>query len=721
MTNSKYFNDAPISTPGDDRFGINKFAQTLARNIRDIKSPVGVTVALNGAWGSGKSSAVNLIKHHLENDVRAGKISIVDFKCWWFRGEEALILAFLQELDRALQDGLGKKAKKYIPRIGKSLLQGGAIVEPAINLLTAGVGGSLVKGSMDFAKRYFSEKQSIDDLFNQLSKALEKSKKRYLIIIDDIDRLDPSEAIMVFRLIKSVGRLPNVMYLLVYDRQLAEKAVSEKYPSEGPHFLEKIIQANFELPLPCRDDLNSATLSHIEAICGPIKDADKIRRFMNVYYDAIAPFINYPRDLTRLCNSIAIGWSAIAGEVDLADFVALEVMRLFEPRLYNEIRLNKDSVCGVRSSYGRQEDPEAQVQKILEKVNENDRNRARLMLLRLFPIFEKINYSSEFNAEWESQRLVCTKEHFDTYFRMSIGDETLPISEIDELIKQCDDKEYVKRTFYDALKTVRKNAKSKVPLLLDELNVHASRIENKCFGPLISTLFEIADDINRNEDKERGTLAIGDNNLRIHWLIRKLTLTRCSLDERDQIFTTAIMNAQLGWMVDFVSSAISNHFPRGSKNPEPLEKCLVKKESIDSLKAYTLESIRRAAKAGQLIEQSSLMYILFRWRDLAADGGKEVGQWINARLKEDKSVAILAKACTSETWSQSMGFFGLADRVAIRSPRAAIDGLKTLLDLHQFRERLKAVSKGETVTEKEKEDISIFLDAWTKQEKGLED
>src|SRR3989344_1821011 len=185
MAISKYFNDDPISIPDDDYFGIDCFAKTLAHNIRDIKSPIGVTVALNGAWGSGKSSAVNLIRHHLKKELKDKKIAIIDFKCWWFRGEEALTLAFLQELNKALQSNLGDKAKDLIPRIGKSLLQGGAVIGPVVNLATGGIFGSLASGSMDFAKRYFSEKQSVEDLFCQLSKELERQNKRYLIVIDD--------------------------------------------------------------------------------------------------------------------------------------------------------------------------------------------------------------------------------------------------------------------------------------------------------------------------------------------------------------------------------------------------------------------------------------------------------------------------------------------------------------------------------------------------------
>src|SRR5262249_2850255 len=91
-------NDKPISEPAEDRFGIDPFAQALAAAIRRIASPEGTVVALNGPWGSGKSSAVNLILHHLKDAIASDEIAVVNFACWWFRGEEALALAFFRDL-----------------------------------------------------------------------------------------------------------------------------------------------------------------------------------------------------------------------------------------------------------------------------------------------------------------------------------------------------------------------------------------------------------------------------------------------------------------------------------------------------------------------------------------------------------------------------------------------------------------------------------------------
>ncbi len=718
MTKTGYFNDAPILTPDDDRFGIDRFAQALAQSFKGIESPIGATIAINGPWGSGKSSAVNLIRHHLKKDVEDGKLELIDFRCWWFRGEEALTLAFLQELNASLRKNLGDKAKELIPRLGKTLLQAGPVVGSAMNLATGGIWGTLTSGSMDFTKRFFSETESIEKLFQRLSKALKEQGKRFLVLIDDIDRLTPNEALLIFRLVKSVGRLPNVMYLLVFDRELAEKAVKEKYPSEGPHFLEKIIQASFELPLPARDDLNTAALTLIEALCEPPIDREQLLRFMNIFYDAVSPYLNTPRDLTRLSNAMAVSWPAVAKEVDVGDYIALEIMRMFEPLLYNAIRTNKGRVCGVRSEYGHQEDPKQEIEGFLKLVPEKRRDHARVAIVRLFPRFENVGYSHSSLERWEAQRLVCTAKHFDTYFRMGVGDETLPVDEIDDFIEHAGDLEYVKDVFRKALGSIRKNGKSKVPLLFDEVNVHASKIDKTNFLPLISAIFEIADDIHRDEDRERGGFQIGDNHLRIHWLIRKLMFDRCGLDERSEIFLAACQNAQVGWLVDFTSSAISDYFPREGREPEPPEKCLVNKDRISELKLHTLRIIESAAAAKELISHAQLPYILYRWKEFAEDDGSAVRAWTNAQLDLDESVSMLAQAFTGESWSQGMGMVGLGDRVAMRNVRASVEGLDKIIDVGEFRRRLEEMEKNETLDRELKEKVLVFLEAWRRKEKG---
>ncbi len=294
---------------------------------------------------------------------------------------------------------------------------------------------------------------------------------------------------------------------------------------------------------------------------------------------------------------------------------------------------------------------------------------------------------------------------------MAIGDEALPADDVDELVERCGDGAYVSETLIQAKDIIRKNGKSKVPLILDELNVHAARIEREKLQPLISGIFGVADIIHREDDTERGGPSLGDTHMRIHWLIRRLTYTRCSLSERSEIFLEACRASQLGWVVNFVSSAIEDHVPRDKSPPEPPEKCLVEKKALTELRKLALGSLERAAEDGCLIVHPQLAYLLFRWAEIANDDGVLVKAWTEKQLGDDIAVAELAKAFTGESWSQF-----LSDRVATRHKKAAVDGLGSIMDVARFRNRLEELETSDSLDEPHNEYIHVFLNAWRVQE-----
>ena len=330
---TKYFNDSPIEHAEDDLYGVSPFAKSLAQSIRSIKAPIGTTIALNGQWGSGKTSVINIVRQEIENANDDG-IVISDFKCWWYRGQDALALAFLQNLNALLINALSDKFKDLVPQIGQLLLQAGPVIGPALSLTPVGPFAALSGSGLKFAQRFFPEGDTLENLFQKLTDSLTNEEKRFLIIVDDIDRLSLEEALAVFRVIKSVGCLPNVLYLIAFDRELVDKAITKHYPSEGPHFLEKVIQASFQLPMPLQADLNNAILNVISEVCGSL-DEKYQTRFFNIFYDVVVPYISTPRHVVRFRNAISVTWPAIVDEVNIADFIALETLRLYEPSLFH--------------------------------------------------------------------------------------------------------------------------------------------------------------------------------------------------------------------------------------------------------------------------------------------------------------------------------------------------------------------------------------------------
>lgn len=698
-----YFNDSPIETAEDDRYAITSFAEAIAKSILNIKQPIGTTIALNGPWGSGKSSAVNLIRAALKG-ANDDKLAITDFKCWWYRGEEALALAFLQNLHTVLKSGLGDKIKDLIPDIGQRLLQAGPVIGQAVSLASGNPFAVLIPGMSNFVSTFFPKGETVEKTFQKLAKVLQDQDRRFLVIIDDIDRLSPDEALAIFRMVKSVGCLPNVMYLLVFDRELAEKAVQERYPSEGPHFLEKIIQAGFELPAPLQIDLNNAVLASVSEICGS-PDETKIIRTMNIFYDVVVPYVTTPRHVARFQNAISVTWPAIANEVNLADFMALEILRLYEPGLLKAIRMHKSKVCGTRQQGGLDQRNDASFDTFLQDVPESRHEPAKRALQRLFPRLESMGYGPEWVAEWSSERRVCVETHFDTYFRLSLSDEVLPSKQIDELIEHADDLEFIQKTFRQAALTERRGGRSMVPVYLDELTTHAARVEKPKVKPLLIALFEIHDEIDLENDADRSFMGIGDTTLRFQWLIRRLTRDRFSIDERTDLYLDATKQASLGWRVDFVASALSGY--REHENRQLREEdCLVTRQALEPLTARALDAIRSSAD-GSLLHHQDLLYILYRWRDFLDNDPAEVRAWTDGLMKDDEALVILARAMTGQSKSWSWG-----DSVSTTSTTAQISNDTDILDVETFRAGLQRIRNEAAMDEASLEAVKTFLEAW---------
>ena len=87
-------NDQAITHHDDDLYGFDPFAAAIAKSIANMKTPEGVVIAINGVWGSGKTSVLNLITEKLKDQTN---IEVAPFNPWWFSTSEALTVGFLRE------------------------------------------------------------------------------------------------------------------------------------------------------------------------------------------------------------------------------------------------------------------------------------------------------------------------------------------------------------------------------------------------------------------------------------------------------------------------------------------------------------------------------------------------------------------------------------------------------------------------------------------------
>jgi predicted KAP-like P-loop ATPase len=102
----------PVVNPHEDEFNRWPFSRALAEQIAMLGNPDGSpVVGLYGRWGYGKSSVLNFVKYHLEQN-HSDNVVLLEFNPWIFKGEEILLTSFYaslaEKMDESL-DGVGKK------------------------------------------------------------------------------------------------------------------------------------------------------------------------------------------------------------------------------------------------------------------------------------------------------------------------------------------------------------------------------------------------------------------------------------------------------------------------------------------------------------------------------------------------------------------------------------------------------------------------------------
>ncbi|MBK5260951.1 MAG: hypothetical protein JJE17_00070 [Peptostreptococcaceae bacterium] len=76
----KITGDNPITLPEEDTIGRTRFAKSFAKQIISLDASKGSVISALGAWGSRKTSFINLAR----NELNYHNITILDFNPWRF-------------------------------------------------------------------------------------------------------------------------------------------------------------------------------------------------------------------------------------------------------------------------------------------------------------------------------------------------------------------------------------------------------------------------------------------------------------------------------------------------------------------------------------------------------------------------------------------------------------------------------------------------------------
>lgn len=428
----EYRTDNPIEKQEEDLLGRASFSNQLAKGIYEYNEKSGLVIGLFGEWGTGKTSVVNMTENEIKrlSEKDENRPLIVRFSPWNYTDKNNLISLFFQDLKINLYN---QSEKTYYEKIADTLEKYSEAVDLLnyVPLMGSGV-VSTIKTILKIITKKTSKKSTLNETRKALEKALIEVDKQIIVVIDDIDRLTNVQIRDIFQLVKQVADFPNVIYLLVMDRNVVQRALAEVHNlEEGNEYLEKIIQIPLELPVLSKSKLDDIFLKKLEDIIKTASYKVNIDQMYwnKVFSNCIGPYINNLRDINRILNTFQFRYGILHNETSFEDMVAITTLEVLEPKLYKWIATNREVVCPDSMNRVIDSFKNNDYRKIYsDEFNEMkiDPNRALKSIATIFPqIAKDINenlYFERSNFDMRKSMRIANKERFDIYFLSDLSD-----------------------------------------------------------------------------------------------------------------------------------------------------------------------------------------------------------------------------------------------------------------------------------------------------------
>lgn len=440
----------PIEDIREDKLGrkkfINDFNEIICKNLDYDESSV---IGLTGAWGDGKTSVINCFINEI-NSKNNSKQIIVKFNPLCHENEEAILRSFYNHIESEISKkyiikGLHRTLRTYVDSLLKGIEFKGLKISP------------------------FYKIQTPSEIKSELEKILTDNDVKLIIIIDDIDRLNYNEITLIFSLIRFNTNFRNTLFIVCYDPEYLNKvfekeftSVSNKPEQNIKDFTQKYIEKIFKISIPLPEveygKLREYLLSIIKELLTdksfekyniPKSNIDSTLEYFNTIFTVhkLEYIFTNLRAVNKYLSHLSATLPSIIQEVDILDYLLLEIIKTFNYELYKDIwensyyynrewsKLNfKQSIDSeVTEIIDEKEHYEISMKYLLNKLKSSNEKLYKLyekILSELFPdtVGKYFNENTYVRNEYTlPDKRIKNPDYFEKYFILQV-----PLNEISD-------------------------------------------------------------------------------------------------------------------------------------------------------------------------------------------------------------------------------------------------------------------------------------------------
>jgi len=306
---SRVYGDIAIKDA--NHFNFDAYIDALSRIILNKENQTPFSIAINGKWGSGKTTLMKTLREKLDSESGQEinrKVKTVFFDAWKYSETDSMLAALVMEI----LEEMGRKG--FIDKLKTKILQGSEKVNifkqmtDLTKMLTLGFGPEFEKWIETSA---YEEKLSFYDIFQDYMKkilltfVLEKENGQYtdkegvlVIFIDDLDRCPPKNIIKILESINLFLDQEGCFFIFGMDISLISNAIDLEYKDLdgflGHDYIKKMIQLQFNLPAIREEDIKEFMETEL-----------KIEENLKIYFDIIIQGLeSNQREIKRFLNSL---------------------------------------------------------------------------------------------------------------------------------------------------------------------------------------------------------------------------------------------------------------------------------------------------------------------------------------------------------------------------------------------------------------------------------
>ena len=340
-----------------DKIGREEIVEKICGFVDSLKKDKHFCLAINGAWGSGKTFVLEMIEEKLS---KKQENIIIKYDAWENTFYSDPLIAILSCVIDGIEDKLYlvERKEEKIKKTFKASLKTLAKLSTKIEKLQVAVNGikEIIKdvhtpidtAGLDDFRSYQTLLKETKEILSEVTQGREYRGKqsKLVILVDEIDRCLPDEQLKILERLHHLFDVKNCAVIVTMNQACVAKTVQTIYGVDGYEYLRKFFDFTFRLETSASKYLKSLFEDYIrsfENLQVPLKEksfpvelayqcllygSEKVldktdNRELSNYYDAVM----------NVCN--AFGWEKLNLYYVFFILVALYIRKILSPTFLN--------------------------------------------------------------------------------------------------------------------------------------------------------------------------------------------------------------------------------------------------------------------------------------------------------------------------------------------------------------------------------------------------